>query len=181
LDMAQVLVQNRVALAQPLLPDLVKRRGVTTRKAPAGLLLMAAVSSPDGSRDTLYLSNYAALQIQDELARVPGVSDVLLFGEHERGLTVWLDPDKLASRNLTAGDVTQAFEQQNAQIAAGALGKPPAGKGQEVQIAVNPRGRLVDAEELENLVLKADAGGAPVRLKDVGRVELAANTQERWA
>jgi multidrug efflux pump subunit AcrB len=181
LDMAQVLVQNRVALAQPLLPDAVKRRGVATRKAPAGLLLMAAISSPDDSRDVLYLSNYAALQVQDELARVPGVSDVLPFGEHEPGLTVWLDPDKLASRGLTAGDVTQAFEQQNAQVRSGALGKSPAGKGLEVPIAVNPWGRLLAADELQNIVLKADAGGVPVRLKDVARVELAADTQGRWA
>jgi multidrug efflux pump subunit AcrB len=175
LNIAQVLVQNRVSLAEPILPDLVNRNGVTTRKGPAGLLALVTMSSPDSSRDTVWLSNYAATNIQDELARVPGVGDVVPFGESQPRLTVWLDPEKIAARDLTAGDIIHTLEQQNAEIAAGALGEPPMGKGKEFRVAVSIRGRLADAEELANVIVRKDAGGGVVRLKDVARVEAEAD------
>jgi multidrug efflux pump subunit AcrB len=170
LNLAQVLVQNRVSLALPILPDLVKRDGVTCKKASPGLLMMVAVSSPEGRYDTLYLGNYAAIQVQDELARVPGVNDVVLSGPHDVGVTVWLDPEKLAARGLTARDVTRALEEQNVEVAGGGRGRPP-GKGQEDRIVGKTRGRLTDLDEFGNIILKADAG-QPVRLQDVARVEL---------
>jgi multidrug efflux pump subunit AcrB len=180
LNVALVLVQNRVNLALPILPDVVKRDGVTIRKASPGPLMIVAVSSPEGRFDEVYLGNYAAIQLRDELARVPGVDHVLLPGEHDLGVTVWLDPDKLAARGLTARDVTQALEAQNAQVGAGLIDRPPAGKGQEVRIGVNTLGRLADADELGNVVLKAEDGRV-VRLKDVARVEVGANADRSEA
>src|SRR5262249_53860949 len=126
LTLAQVLVQNRVSLALPVLPDAVKRLGVTVKKKSPGVLLFVVLYSPNGSRDNLYLSNYASIQIKDELARARGVWDVILFGGQEYGLRVWLDPDRLAARNLTAGDVVKALREQNAQVMAEPAGQPPA-------------------------------------------------------
>src|SRR5438270_3225115 len=121
LNMAQVLVQNRVALAQPILPDLVKRRGVTVKKKSPSVLMIVNLFSPDGTRDNLYLSNYATIQIKDELLRLPGVGDITYLGQRDYSMRVWLDPEKMASRNLTATDVVQAVQQQNVQVAAGQL------------------------------------------------------------
>src|SRR6202011_3806686 len=125
LNLAQVLVQNRVNLAVPLLPDVVKQTGVTTRKRSPDILLIVSVNSPDGRYDQLYLSNYATIQIKDELARVDGVGDVFLFGQQDYSMRIWVDPEKLSARNLTAGDVVAALRQQNTQVAAGQIGQPP--------------------------------------------------------
>src|SRR5712692_1546927 len=126
LNFAQVLVQNRVNLALPLLPDVVKQTGVTTRKRNPDILLIVSVYSPQGTYDQVYLSNFATLQVADELRRVDGVGDVFLFGQQDYSMRVWVDPDRLASLNLTAGDVVSAIREQNQQVAAGHVGQPPA-------------------------------------------------------
>src|SRR5579864_8771104 len=123
--MAQVLVQNRVNLALPLLPDVIKATGVTTRKRSPDILMGLAINSPSGRYDQLYLSNFALMQIRDELSRVPGVGDVFLFGQRDYSMRIWLDPDKLAARKLTANDVVNALREQNASFATGALGQEP--------------------------------------------------------
>src|SRR4051794_34332475 len=133
LNIAQVLVQNRVSLAQPILPDLVKRRGITVKKKSPSVLLIVNLFSPGGTRNNLYLSNYATIQIRDELARLPGVGDITYLGQRDYSMRLWLDPEKMAVRNLTATDVVSAIEQQNAQVAAGQIGQPPVPGGQEFQ------------------------------------------------
>src|SRR5438034_6322223 len=125
LNIAQVLVQNRVNLAQPILPDLVKRRGVTVKKKSPSTLMIVNLYSPDGSRDNLYLSNYATIQLKDELARLKGVGDITYLCQRDYSMRLWLDPAKMATRNLTASDVVAAIEQQNTQVEAGQLGQPP--------------------------------------------------------
>src|SRR5437016_115887 len=125
LNMAQVLVQNRVALAQPILPDLVKRRGVSVKKKSPSVLMIVNLFSPDRSRDNLYLSNYATIQLKDELSRLRGVGDITFLGQRDYSMRLWLDPNKMVARGLTATDVIRAIEQQNAQVAAGQLGQPP--------------------------------------------------------
>src|SRR5258707_11440789 len=125
LNMAQVLVQNRVSLAQPILPDLVKRRCVTVKKKSPSVLMIVNLFSPDDSRDNLYLSNYATIQLRDELARLNGVGDITYLGQRDYSMRLWLDPEKLAMRSLTTSDVVQAITQQNTQVAAGQIGQPP--------------------------------------------------------
>src|SRR5438105_709924 len=134
LNFAQVLVQNRVNLALPSLPDVVKQAGVTTRKRSPDILLIVSINSPGGGYDQLYLSNFATLHVRDELARVEGVGDVFMFGQQDYSMRIWVDPDKLAARNLTAGDVVTALRGQNAEVATGQLGQPPASPGQQLQI-----------------------------------------------
>src|SRR5438093_7674721 len=134
LNFAQVLVQNRVNLAIPALPDVVKQTGVTTRKRSPDILLIVSVYSPDGSRDNLYLSNYATIQLKDELARVDGVGDVILFGQQDYAMRIWLDPERLSSRGLSSLDVVAALREQNQQVASGQVGQPPAPGGQPYQI-----------------------------------------------
>src|SRR5438874_10386727 len=129
LNMAQVLVQNRVALAQPILPELVRRRGVTVKKKSPSVLMIVSLTSPDNSRDNLYLSNYATIQLKDELSRLNGVGDITYLGQRDYSMRLWLDPAKMATRNLTASDVVAASEQQNTQVAAGQLGQPPIADG----------------------------------------------------
>src|SRR6187401_1786186 len=124
LNLAQVLVQNRVSLAQPILPDLVKRRGVTVKKKSPATLMIVNLFSPDGSRDNLYLSNYATIQLRDELSRLSGVGDISFLGQRDYSMRIWLDPQRLAMRNLDAADVVRAIEQQNTQVAAGQIGQP---------------------------------------------------------
>jgi multidrug efflux pump subunit AcrB len=174
LNMAQVLVQNRVALAQPILPDLVKRRGVTVKKKSPSVLMIVNLFSPDKSRDNLYLSNYATIQLRDELARLPGVGDISYLGQRDYSMRVWLDPEKMASRNLTSSDVVAAIEQQNTQVAAGQLGQPPVGSGQVFQFTMSTMGRLADAEQFADMILKTDTTGRLVRLNDVANIELGA-------
>src|SRR3989442_8783344 len=142
LNMAQVLVQNRVALAQPILPDLVKRGGVTVKKKSPSVLMIVNLFSPDESRDNLYLSNYATIQLKDELSRLKGVGDITALGQRDYSMRLWLDPNKMAMRGLTTSDVVKAIEQQNTQVAAGQLGQPPVGTGQVFQLTLSTMGRL---------------------------------------
>ena len=174
LNMAQVLVQNRVNLALPLLPDVIRKTGVTTKKKSPDILLFINLISPDGRYDQLYMSNYALMQVRDELARLPGIGDVLLFGQRDYSMRVWVDPEKLASRNLTAGDVANALREQNAPVALGQVGQSPAPRGQEYQVPLTTLGRLVEPEQFENVILKTMPDGRLTRLKDVSRVELGA-------
>src|SRR5947207_634463 len=159
LNIAQVLVQNRVALAQPILPDLVKRRGVAVKKKSPNVLMIVNLYSPDGTRDDLYLSNYATIQLRDELARLPGVGDISYLGQRDYSMRVWLDPERMAARSLSASDVVRAIEQQNVQVAAGQIGQPPAPNNQAFQYTMSTKGRLVDEEEFGNIVVKTDVSG----------------------
>ena len=173
-DMAQVQVQNRVSRAVPRLPQEVQRIGITTQKASPDILMVVHLLSPDNRYDPLYLSNFAALRIRDELARIPGVGDVLVFGAGDYSLRIWLDPDKVAARSLTAGDIVHAIREQNVQVAAGAIGQQPS-SGSAFQLAVNATGRLADPEEFADIIVHVSDRGGMVRLRDVARVELGAN------
>ncbi|RMQ47774.1 Aliphatic isothiocyanate resistance protein SaxF [Pseudomonas cichorii] len=175
LDNAQVQVQNRVTRTEPKLPEEVTRIGITVDKASPDLTMVVHLTSPDNRYDMLYLSNYAVLNIKDELARLGGVGDVQLFGMGDYSLRVWLDPNKTASRNLTATDVVNAIREQNRQVAAGQLGAPPSPSATSFQMSINTQGRLVTEEEFENVVVRAGADGEITRLKDVARVELGSN------
>src|SRR5436305_9239164 len=141
LNVAQVLVQNRVNLAQPILPDLVKRRGVTVKKKSPSVLMIVNLYSPDDSRDSLYLSNFATTHIRDELARLEGVGDITYLGQRDYSMRLWLDPQKMASYGLNAQDVIGAVQAQNIQVAAGQIGQPPTPRGQVTQYIITPRGR----------------------------------------
>ena len=175
LDNAQVQVQNRVTRTEPKLPEEVTRIGITVDKASPDLTMVVHLTSPDKRYDMLYLSNYALLNIKDELARLGGVGDVQLFGMGDYSLRVWLDPNKTASRNLTATDVVSAIREQNRQVAAGALGAPPAPNATAFQLSVNTQGRLVSEEEFENIIIRSGADGEITRLKDIARIELGSS------
>ena len=175
LDNAQVQVQNRVTRTQPKLPEEVTRIGITVDKASPDLTMVVHLTSPDQRYDMLYLSNYALLNVKDELARLGGVGDVQLFGMGDYSLRVWLDPNKTASRNLTATDVVNAIREQNRQVAAGALGAQPAPNATSFQLSVNTQGRLVTEEEFENIIIRAGDNGEITRLKDIARVELGSS------
>ncbi|VVN15025.1 multidrug efflux RND transporter permease subunit OqxB27 [Pseudomonas fluorescens] len=175
LDNAQVQVQNRVTRTEPKLPEEVTRIGITVDKASPDLTMVVHLTSPDKRYDMLYLSNYALLNIKDELARLGGVGDVQLFGMGDYSLRVWLDPNKTASRNLTATDVVTAIREQNRQVAAGALGAPPAPNATAFQLSVNTQGRLVSEEEFENIIIRSGDNGEITRLKDIARIELGSS------
>ncbi|KFE50837.1 efflux RND transporter permease subunit [Pseudomonas syringae] len=175
LDNAQVQVQNRVTRTEPKLPEEVTRIGITVDKASPDLTMVVHLTSPDKRYDMLYLSNYAILNIKDELARLGGVGDVQLFGMGDYSLRVWLDPNKTASRNITATDVVNAIREQNRQVAAGQLGAPPSPSATSFQMSINTQGRLVSEEEFENIVIRAGADGEITRLRDVARIELGSN------
>ncbi len=174
LDEAQVLVQNRVAIAEPRLPEEVRRLGVTTRKNSPDLMMVVNLYSPDNTYDQLYIANYAVLQIRDILTRIDGVGDILVFGASEYSMRIWLDPDRIASLNLTAGDVLQALRGQNIQVASGVLNQPPMPQQNSFEVSVQTQGRLIDPEQFENIVVKSGDDGRIVRLRDVGRAELGA-------
>lgn len=174
LDTAQVLVQNRVAIATPRLPDDVKRIGVTVTKNSPDMLMVVHLFSPDGSRDQLYLSNYATLQIIDQLLRLDGVGNARVFGAREYSMRIWLDPAKVAARNLTAGEVVSALQAQNVQVAAGSLGGPPMPEQGAFQFNVQTQGRLIDPGQFGDVIVKTDAEGRVTRVKDLGRIELGA-------
>src|SRR3954469_13427387 len=174
LNMAQVLVQNRVNLATPILPDLVKRRGVAVKKKSPSVLMIVNLFSPDNSRDSLYLSNYATIQLKDELARLPGVGDITYLGQRDYSMRVWLDPGKMSFRNLTAADVATAIEQQNTQVPAGQIGQPPVPTGQVFQYTMTTLGRLADVEQFGKIILKTAPAGRIVHLRDVATIELGA-------
>ncbi len=172
-DTAQVLVQNRVSVATPRLPDSVQHLGVVVRKASPDLMMVVHMISPDGSRDQQYISNYATLYIKDALARVDGVGDVNVFGARDYSMRVWLDPGKVAARGLTADDVVAALRAANLQVAAGAINQPPATSPGAFQLSVQTLGRLSDVEQFGNIVVRADAGGTGfIRIRDIARVEL---------
>jgi multidrug efflux pump subunit AcrB len=174
LNMAQVLVQNRVALAAPVLPDLVTRKGVLVKKKSPNVLMIVNLFSPNGSRDNLYLSNYATIQLSDELARLPGVGDITYLGQRNYSMRLWLDPEKMASRNLTSSDVVGAIQQQNIQVAAGQIGQPPVPRGQVFQYTMTTLGRLAGVDQFSDMTLKTDTDGRIVRMRDVARIELGA-------
>ena len=173
LDIAQVQVQNRVAIAEPRLPQDVRNIGVTVNKSSPDLMMVVNLYSPDKSRDTLFISNYATLEIVDPLTRVDGVGLITVFGSRDYSMRAWLDPDRLQALGLTAADVTQALQGQNVQVASGVLNQPPVDNPKAFQIAVQTLGRLSDVNEFGNIVVKTTPG-AVVRLRDVARVELAA-------
>ncbi|HEY9421402.1 MAG TPA: multidrug efflux RND transporter permease subunit [Thermoanaerobaculia bacterium] len=174
-DFAQVEVQNRVSRAVPRLPVEVQRLGVTTQKTSPDMLMVAHLFSPDRRYDLVHVHNFALLQVRDELARLDGVEEVVVWGAGEYSLRVWLDPDKVAARRMTASDVLRALREQNVQVAAGVLGQPPGGEGAPFQVAVNAQGRLADAEEFGEIIVKVGDRGEIVRLRDVARIELGAN------
>jgi multidrug efflux pump len=175
LDTAQVLVQNRVAIAIPVLPPDVQRIGVTTKKQSPDITMVVHLVSPDGSLDQLFTSNYALLQIRDELARLDGVGDVNVFGAREYSMRIWLDPHQLSSRGLTAQDVVTAIQEQNVQVAAGIIGAPPVPKGATAfQYTVSTQGRLTDEKQFGDIIVKTGANGQVTRVRDIARVELAA-------
>jgi multidrug efflux pump len=173
LDTAQVQVENRISVAEPRLPEEVRRIGVTTAKSSPDLMMVVHLESPDDTYDDLYISNYALLQVRDVLARIDGVGNLTVFGAREYSMRVWLDPNRLAYVNLTAGDVVRALRAQNVQVAGGNLGEPPMASPTAFQIAVNTQGRFIAAEEFENVIVKSDEQSI-VRVKDIGRVELGA-------
>jgi multidrug efflux pump subunit AcrB len=190
-DMAQVLVQNRVALALPVIPALVQNEGINVRKMSPNTLMIVNLIAPQGRYDELFLSNYATINVRDELGRLPGVAGITYLGQRDYSLRVWLDPDKMAALGLSGMDVVAAIAQQNVQVAAGQIGQPPVPKGQQYQLTINTRGRLVDPEQFADIILKAGpqaaqgaaAGGSAgqggsaasgtgvVRLRDVVRKE----------
>ncbi|MFM2004570.1 MAG: hypothetical protein RLZZ09_225, partial [Pseudomonadota bacterium] len=172
LDKSQVLVQNRVALAEPRLPEEVRRQGIVVRKRSPDLSMVINLTSPDKRYDNVYMTNYALLQIKDTLARVPGVGDITLFGGREYSMRVWLDPGKVASRNLTATDVVQAIREQNIQVAAGVIGGPPLKGASDFQYTVMTQGRLSEPSEFANIIIKTGKDGQITRLRDVARIEL---------
>ena len=177
LNMAQVLVQNRVSLAVPLLPDVIKQTGVTTRKKSPDILMALALTSPDRTRDQLFLSNYALMHLKDEIARLPGVSDIGVLGQRDYSMGIWVDPEKLASRDMTATDDASAIRAQNRQVATGQIGQPPIPSGQEIQVPLSVIGRLTEPEEYEQIIVKKSDDGRIVRVKDVARVVLGAKNE----
>ncbi len=174
-DKAQQLVQNRVAQAMPRLPEDVQRLGVTTLKSSPTLTMVVHLISPDDRYDTTYLRNYAVINVKDRLARIKGVGEVGLFGAGNYAMRVWLDPQKVAQRGMTATDVVRAIREQNVQVAAGVIGASPSGRDVPLQLSVNAQGRLQSEEEFANIILKSSPDGSITRLADVARVELAAS------
>ena len=173
-DEAAVRVQNRVSQALARLPEDVRRQGVTTQKQSPVFLMVVHLVSPDGKYDTLYLRNYMRLHVKDALARIPGVGDAQAFGGGDYAMRLWLDPDKIAARGLTAGDVLRAVREQNIQVSAGQLGAEPMPTGSDFLTLINAKGRLASTEEFGNIVLESGEHGEIVRLRDVARIELAA-------
>ena len=174
IDKAQVQVQNRVSQALPKLPEEVRRLGVTTVKQSPDLTLVVHLFSPNGRYDEVYLRNYATLQVKDVLARIPGAGDVEVFGSGDYAMRVWLNPDKIAARNLTASDVVNAIREQNVQVAAGAIGQQPVSQPVDFELQVNAKGRLISPEEFGRIIVKTGPNGEKTLLKDVARLELGA-------
>lgn len=178
LDIANVLVQNRVSIAETRLPEEVRRQGVSVSKQSPEITLFVAFYSPDGSLDSSFLHNFVKLNIEDEIKRVNGVGDVRTFGTGEFGMRIWLDPNLLKSRGLTTGDVMGAIQAQNVQVAAGQIGAPPIPAGQAFQFTVNTTGRFTEPEQFESIVVKTGENGSLVYLRDVARVELGSQTYD---
>ncbi|MBS0262661.1 MAG: multidrug efflux RND transporter permease subunit [Planctomycetes bacterium] len=183
LDLAQVLVQNRLALAMPQLPAVVRQAGVSTRKRSPELLMTVSMSSPsiDGKPpryDQLYLSNYALTKLRDEISRLPGISEIILFGQRDYSMRIWLDPDKLAVRGLAVTDVIAAVREQNLAISPGQMGQPPSISGQPLQIPLSLLGRLREPEEFADIIVRATSDGRKIRIRDLGHVEMSAKSQD---
>jgi multidrug efflux pump subunit AcrB len=178
LNIAQVLVQNRESLAEPILPDLVKRRGISVKKKSPNVLLIVNLFSTDSSRTALELSNYATIQIRDELSRLPGVGDITYLGQRDYSMRLWLDPQKMASYGLNAQDVINAVQAQNVQVAAGQIGQPPTNTGQVSQYIITTLGRLENTDQFANIVLKS-TNGTLVYLRDVASIELGAQSYDQ--
>ena len=178
LNMAQVLVQNRVSLALPSLPEVIRQTGVTVKKQSPDILVGIARTAKEGRYDQLYLSNFALMQIKDELARIEGVADINLFGQRDYSMRIWVDPMKLGVRNMTAGDVVQAVREQNMQVATGMIGAPPTSSDQNFQITLSTLGRLRTVEEFEDIILRSTPDGRTVRIKDIGHVELGSKNED---
>ncbi|MBJ2103878.1 multidrug efflux RND transporter permease subunit SdeB [Serratia ureilytica] len=175
-DQAQVQVQNRVAQAEARLPEDVRRQGITTQKQSPALTLVVHLVSPSGKYDSLYLRNYATLKVKDELARLPGVGQVQIFGAGEYAMRIWLDPNKVAARGLTASEVVSAMQEQNVQVSAGQLGAEPMPTRSDYLLSINARGRLQTEEEFGNIILKSGDNGEIVRLRDVARIEMGSGS-----
>src|SRR5216117_1404779 len=176
IDKAQVQVQNRVAQALPKLPEEVRRLGVTTVKQSPDLTLVVHLFSPNDRYDEVYLRNYATLQVKDVLARIPGAGDVEVFGSGDYAMRVWLDPDTIAARNLTASDVVNAIREQNVQVAAGAIGQQPVSQPVDFELQINAKGRLISTEEFGQIIVKTGPNGEKILLKDVACIELSAGS-----
>jgi hydrophobic/amphiphilic exporter-1 (mainly G- bacteria), HAE1 family len=176
LDAAQILVQNRVASALASLPQPVQAQGVTVQKRSTAILLFVTLTSPDARYDSLYLANYATINLKDELARLPGVGNVNVFGAGQYSMRIWLDPEKLKARNLNASDVVQSLQQQSQEVAAGQVGMPPTPPGVDFQLTIQLQGRLEDVSQYQDVIVKTGDNGEITRLRDVGRVELGAQT-----
>src|SRR5947199_5531501 len=176
LNFAQVLVQNRVSSALAQLPQVVQNQGVTVQKRSTSILLFVTLTSPDAKYDSLYLSNYATINLRDELSRLPGVGNVTVFGAGQYSMRIWLDPNKLQARGLMPQDVIQAIQQQSQQVSAGQVGAPPTPPGQAFQYTLNVNGRLDDSSQFENIIVKSGSSGDVTRVRDVGWVELGAQT-----
>ena len=174
IDKAQVLIQNRVAAADPRLPEEVRRNGVTVRKNSPDLLIVVHMVSPDRTYDQVYISNYALLNVRDVLARVPGVGSVFMFGAREYAMRIWLDPERIAALRLSAEEVIAALRQQNVQVASGSVGVPPMPNAGAFQQSLQVKGRLKEPAEFDEIIIKSTADGRTVRLKDVARTELGA-------
>jgi len=174
LDKAQVLVQNRVALAEPKLPQEVGRQGISVKKRSPDLSLVVNLISPDKRYDSVYLSNYALLQLKDTIARLPGVGEIIVFGARDYSMRIWLNPEKIAARNMTASDAVNAIREQNIQVAAGVVGQQPTQENTDFQYTISTTGRLMDAEQFADIVIKTGDDGQITRLKDVARIELGA-------
>ncbi|MGL4398114.1 MAG: efflux RND transporter permease subunit, partial [Hyphomicrobium sp.] len=174
IDQAQVLVQNRLAVAEPRLPEDVRRLGVSVRKASPDLMIVVHMTSPDGSRDQQYISNYATLYVKDVLARIDGVGAVNVFGARDYAMRIWLDPAKVAARGLTAGEVITALRASNLQVAAGSINQPPAESPGAFTLTVKTLGRLTAPEQFEQIVVRAEPTGEVIRVRDIARVELGA-------
>ena len=173
-DMAQVLVQNRVSLAQPVIPPLVQREGISVKKMSPSTMMIVNLVSPDRLYDDIFLSNYATIQIKDELGRLPGVANVSYMGQRDYSMRAWLDPEKLASLDIAAADVVAALEEQNIQVAAGQIGQPPVPTGQQFQLTINTLGRLVEPEQFEQVILKVRQSGANAQVAsiEIGRAHV---------
>ncbi len=182
LDAAQVLVENRVAVAEPMLPEEVRRQGVTTKKQSTNIILVISLTSPENRYGSLFLSNYATLHMRDELSRLEGVGEVVVFGASNYSMRIWLNAEKLKARSLTTEDVADAIREQNVQVAAGQIGQPPTPPGKELafQYTVTTLGRLSTVEQFEDIIVKGGEGTRVTRLKDVARVELGAQSYDQY-
>jgi HAE1 family hydrophobic/amphiphilic exporter-1 len=184
LDKAQVLVQNRVAIAQPKLPQEVQRQGITAKKQSTSIILVVALTAPDNRYDSLFLSNFATLRVKDALSRINGVGDIQVFGSGSYGMRIWIDPEKLKARSLTTEDVLAAILEQNVQVAAGQVGQAPAPRGQVFQYNITTLGRLSDPEQFGNIIVKTvedpTARMRLTRVKDVAKIELGAQVYDQW-